>query len=750
MRIETRPAQAEPPEEAVSPRRAAWPGWPRRALARLRADWRAEDTGRPAWQAWFWTALLAALLVGYAVALGALDWYTAYPAELPDGRTILLPHTFSSIDHPFHIAKERATVEALRAGRLPQWFSNHQGGFPAEFYPTGGDLLVAFAYFLALERIPLAVVHKLVVIGVLLLPPLAYWAFARRERLPLSVALLAALLHLFVRGNWLAGGSREIVDYGLWPDTLASYLPLFLILWGADWLRRGERRGLVLAVAAATLAIYTNPRATLGLAAAGLALGVVALSELHRVRAAPPPGARPAHDAARANAQSARLRHRVGSAARSPFTVLMGRSALLATLVGLLSSALLLPLRANQGLYTFTIYVRFESARQTWTNPDTANGVGYVESVLPPLIALAGIGLVVGLVRRGFYTRVFALLLPLSYLIMTLVGWTWRDLPVFAQLEGPRLMPMLRPATIFLAALGAHEALRLVVRLLRLRGGTMLAGAAVVAVAAILLFAPSSPLGLHERGLPLRETTDQPNFTAIARSAAILDAAAGPNDKPLIIGNPISWHASFWIPALTGRNVFHSDWLWFWRTTDYGYQELLQDERGALATDFLARHGLTMVLIDTGRWELLDLADSLPHLRRLDTGTPGGYALYRVASPPGAANGYIVPESGKVTALTVRPDRLEARITSDRAGAARVIVNDFPRWRALVNGRAVPLGRTTDGYIALPVPQGEATVELRYVAGAANWLGRGLVALGLLLMLGCVAGPWTRRRLRRP
>ena len=239
---------------------------------------------RPAWQGWVWTLLLVVLLAGTAYKLGALDWYTDYPLALADGTQLRLPNTYASIDHPFHIAKERATVDALKAWRMPAWFSDHQGGFPAEFYPTGGDLLVALAYLFAFEQIPLPVVHKLVVIGVFLLPAVAYWAIARREKLPLSVALLAAILHLFVRGNWLAGGSREIIDFGLWPDVFASYLPLFLILWGADWLRRGDRRGLVLAVGVATLAVYTNPRSTMGLAAAALALGIVAFAELLRRR----------------------------------------------------------------------------------------------------------------------------------------------------------------------------------------------------------------------------------------------------------------------------------------------------------------------------------------------------------------------------------------------------------------------------------------------------------------------------------
>lgn len=752
MRTESHPApgttRARPP--ATAPHRRAL-GWPLRALGRTRARWYAEDLHRPAWQDWFWTTLLVLLLVGTAYKLGAFDWYTDYPLALADGTQLHLPNTYASIDHPFHIAKERATVDALKTWRIPAWFSDHQGGFPAEFYPTGGDLLVALTYLLTFEQIPLPVVHKLVVIGVFLLPAVAYWALARRERLPLSVALLAAILHLFVRGNWLAGGSREIIDFGLWPDVFASYLPLFLILWGADWLRRGDRRGLALAVGVATLAVYTNPRSTMGLAAAALALGIVAFAELLRRR---PRGASteatatpPANGAAPAASPA---RHRLTRVLRWPPLVLIGRAALLSVLIGMLSAALLLPLRDNQSLYQFTIYFRFEKIGQVWSDLEHGNGIGYIESVLPQLIALAGLGLVIGLLRRGFYTRVFAVLLPLSYLLITLVGWTWQALPVFAQLEGQRLMPLLRPATIFLAALGAHEALRGVLRLFRLRGGTMLAGAATVTVAAVLLLYPRVPISANDRGLPLQQTTNQPAFTAIARSAALLNATAKPGDKPLVIGNNmISWHDSFWITALTGRDVFHNDWLWFWRPTDYGYEELLQNDPGALSASFLAQHGITMVLIDASRGELLAIANTHDYFTPIDAGTPGGYALYRVNSPPGPPNGYVIPEHGTVTALTVTPERLTATIDADQPGIVRIITNDFPRWRAWRNGQPIAIERTSDGYMSLPLPAGESTIELRYITSAANWAGRGLVATGLLLLLGIGVGPTLRRRWRR-
>ena len=146
---------------AVTDRQPPAPGpfkralaWPLRAIGRTRARWWAEDAERPAWQGWFWTTILIILLAGFAYKVGATDWYTNYPVQLPDGRTIQLPNGYASIDHPFHTAKERATIDALRAGWLPQWFSNHQGGFPSEFYPNGGDLIVALAYLLAFGLFP--------------------------------------------------------------------------------------------------------------------------------------------------------------------------------------------------------------------------------------------------------------------------------------------------------------------------------------------------------------------------------------------------------------------------------------------------------------------------------------------------------------------------------------------------------------------------------------------------------------------
>ena len=83
-----------------------------------------------------------------------------------------------------------------------------------------------------------------------------------------------------------------------------------------------------------------------------------------------------------------------------------------------------------------------------------------------------------------------------------------------------------------------------------------------------------------------------------------------------------------------------------------------------------------------------------------------------------------------MTALAVTPERLTATIDAEKSGNVRIITNDFPRWRAWRNGQPIAIERTNDGYMSLPLPAGESTIELRYVTSTANWAGRGLVTAG--------------------
>ena len=102
-----------------------------------------------------------------------------------------------------------------------------------------------------------------------------------------------------------------------------------------------------------------------------------------------------------------------------------------------------------------------------------------------------------------------------------------------------------------------------------------------------------------------------------------------------------------------------------------------------------------------------------------------------------------------MTALDVGAERLRAVGRTERAGVARVIVNDVPRWRARVNGEPVPIARAEDGYMQVPVPAGEVTIALDYITAPVGWLARSLLTLGLLLLLG-LAAPRGRRRAGTP
>ena len=650
-----------------------------------------------------WAVLLTALLVGVALRLGAADWYTDHPAIAPDGRVIALPNTFISVDHPFHIARSKATLDALRDGWLPRWFAFHQGGYPAEFYPPGGSLLVALVYALGLGLIPLPVAHKLVIIAILLMPPIAYWAIARRARLPTGVAVLAAAWHLAVPGEWFGGGSQELVEQGLMANVLAAYLLPFVLLTGADWLRRGDRLGLAWAAGLGTLTIYTNPRSVVGLAATCAAVTIAALSE----------GMWPRRD-------------------RAVLSAVAMRATALGLVIALLSSALVLPLRANQGLYQFEHYVEFTGPFDVFRWFGNALRLHF----LPALVCL---GLVVASWRRAFFGRALALQFVFTFLVVELVGWQFREAPLFAQLEGPRLMPLLRPAAIFLAALGAHELLRAVLRLALPRIAAPLAGASLLAVTAAAVLSPGSPIDPALRGLPHVETSDQPGFAAVAASALQLEALSTPEDRPLVLGNPLARHTSFWFATLTNRTTFQGNWLWGWRDVAYGEHGALRDERAALNRDFLARHGLTMVVIAReSLGGLLQYADTLPYLRQLHAGDAGGYAIYRVDSSPVPANGWVGLDNGGMRLVRASPERLEVSGRTDQTGIAWFAVNDYPGWRASVNGTPVPLALTPEGYIAVPVPAGEIAITLDYTVTRLVWLGRGLVIAGGCLLLALV------------
>jgi hypothetical protein len=670
-----------------------------------------------------WLLLLGLLLAGVALRLGALDWYADTRATLPDGAELRVPNTFASGDHPFHLAKERAVLDALRDGELPRWIGNHQGGYPAEFYPLGGDVLVAAFYAAGAGQVPLEVCHKLLVIAVLLLPGLAFAQIARRARVPQSVALVATILHLFLPGMWLSGGAQELLVSGLWTNVLASYVALFVALALVDVAVHWNRRALLTALALATFAIFTNPRAFVALAAAFVAAGLVTLPHGWVTCG----GDRPA-EANECRPLLATIRYR------------LWRLAAAAGIVTLLSAPLLLPLRIHQDLYHFERFVEFGSLRETWR---------YLSSSFPlalwPPIAL---GSVLAWRCRQPQLRVVAAMLAVGLGIVAVEGWLLRDLSMFAQLEGPRLIPMLRLPALFMAALGLHAATRVALIAARAPPSALLTGAASAALALALVGFPVSLVPDDQRGLPDVVTTDQPAFAGIVQSLAEFEQLTGPDERPLVAGSPIDVHGSFWVPALSGRSVFHVDWIWYWRELPQSDRTQLADWSSGLELPFLRRHGLTLVLIDGGFTWMRQLAAEKPYLAPVYSPPAGGFALYRVAPDP-RYGGLVSVPSGRVERVTVARERVEASVQLDVAGPVTVHVNAFPGWRAQVNGSAAPIRRSPDGYMLVDVQAGDATIVVTYGTEPAVWLGRLLAGMGIVATVAVVIAPALRRRAGR-
>ncbi len=674
-----------------------------------------------------WTLCLVAIAAIVAVHLGAFDWYTDYPLTNADGSRTWLPNTFASVDHPFHISKERATLDAVSRGDYPRWISNHQGGYPAEFYPLGADVVVIVAWALGLGQIPLEVVHKLVVIGVLFIPIAAYWSIARRDGWPKAVVVIATLLHLFLPGSWLAGGPDELLRMGMWPNVFATYLTLPLLLFAYDWVGRGQSRFLLIAAGIATTAIYSNPRSTIAVATVFAAIGIGLVIDRYRQQqfrqrttVRPFPNRKPE---------------------RPNLDQLILRSATLVATIILLCAGLLIPLRATQNLYDFYRFVEFGGARQVWE---------YLIGAIPIEVLVLGIaGAVIGIRGSKAHTRIVAILFPLGLVVLVTAGWLFQDFELLRQLEGPRLIPMIRLPLIFLAAIGmykgAHYLLRDITGPNRLE---KIDGIAVIAVAVAVL-SPISPFADGERGLPTIETTNQPRFPEIARSAIQIQNLATSNDRVMIVGSPISEHASFWIPALTDVNAFHSKWVWYWRTPDYADQTQVTDISSALDLEFLRTNALTLVVVANNYLDELVVAYKKPHLEPVPTLDDTGYTIFRVEDAGPSTRGQVAVDGGEVTSVQLSRERLRAEVFTLVPATARIAINDYPAWSATVNGVETPIRRSPDGYMLVDVPGGYSAVVLTYNVTSVVWISRGFVIVGIVVLVAATIVPMTRRRRHR-
>src|SRR4051794_2926503 len=181
-------------------------------------------------------------------------------------RVLGVPDTFASFDHPFHIARLETLLRSLAHGQALRWIANHQGGYPAEFYPFGFASFEALLWVFGAGTVPAPVVHRVAVILLFLAPGLLFYAMAQRDGWPPTVALAAFALHVAVPGDMWAGGYGELVLVGLAPNVAAALAVVASMVAASDAFTTGSRRAAALSAAAAAAAIWCNPRNAIGLA----------------------------------------------------------------------------------------------------------------------------------------------------------------------------------------------------------------------------------------------------------------------------------------------------------------------------------------------------------------------------------------------------------------------------------------------------------------------------------------------------
>ncbi len=640
--------------------------------------------------------ILVALFV--CVRLDAFDVWTT--VEIPNFGTVRLANTFASVDHPFHATRANTLLDTIREGELLRWVGDHQGGYPVEFYPLGEAWLEVGVWALLLGSVPILAVHKLVVILIFLLPGLAFWLLARDDRASAAVPLAALLVHVAVPGGWVHGGSKELIVWGLVTNVAAATALLF-VLWAlANFLSGGRWLLGSLAAVAATFALATNTRSAIGLAIVGVGCWLAAI-EREPVR----------------------------------WRQISARLTAVAVLTAMMSAPIVIPLIRFADLYYFVRYSRYE-------NVDF-----YIDKILtsvsPPVAILGLIGVGIGLfVADRPATRAAAITLSIYVIVTAVLATDFRDSGLFEQLEATRLMPFQRMVTIYLAVVGADVVLRWLFPRRQMFRDAVIAGSAVILF--VVYVRPLGPVAANNHGLMEVGETPRPGSptlidTGSAVQAEFLSAVRLADERVpgdgamLILGTALSWHQQLWAPTETDRPLFYNDFLWYWHRLHQGPYNFRQGNAypaanvaQTLEDDYLSEHGIEVVLVTSEDFK--EEAAVAPTLELIESGL---YDVYRVRDPAP-----IVQLAGGETQSVDLSNGRIAAVGASTGGEAKIARNWYPRWRAEVNGERVPITRTEDGYMSVPIPAGQVEVSLIYSVDRWDWLGRLLMVMGALATAG--------------
>lgn len=609
---------------------------------------------------------------------------------------VVLPNTFASVDHPFHVARAETLWQALSSGQVLRWIGQHQGGYPVEFYPLGEAWVEVIIRVISFNALPAEGAHTLAVIALFLLPGVAFAALARLDAYPQSVALLALSLQIALPGGWYGGGYTELVQWGLVTNVAGATATLLALPALVAAITNHSWRAFSLASGLSAIALYSNPRSAIGLVAIGIGALVASVLAGGSVR----PGAA------------------------------LRRLVAIAVTAALLAAPLLMSLLRFGDLYEFVHYSEYTSL----TDYLSASG----DSVSSIVLALGLAGMLAGLVRQQLGTRATAASASVYIAATLAVSMAPGVAALLPQLEPTRLMPLQRYLLLYLAAALVWTLISALAVRNQAVGAGVVNGILVALSIAILAFMtrpmfgdppdPASPVVPPVSLYPVAMSA-QPQQADLETAVRAADRAADPSSAILVLGSELSWHQQLWSPLWTRRPLYYDNWLWYWHVDHAGTPAYLPreghhypDPEATLTRDYLDQHGIGAVVTSN---RLSSLADRKQFLSRIQDGS---YSTYLVDNP----SPIVTFENAQTKLVEAGNSTLEATSIQDSPRAV-VRLNWFPRWSAL-DGSEAQVVRDADGAMTVSLDGSESGISLVYAVQPLDWIARAMAVIGVFVI----------------
>lgn len=205
------------------------------------------------------------------------------------------------------------------------------------------------------------------------------------------------------------------------------------------------------------------------------------------------------------------------------------------------------------------------------------------------------------------------------------------------------------------------------------------------------------------------------------------------------------------VPKVNGSSTLQARWQWEFQKALYAAPETeigpMLDFLGVTAMtspsnllEVVAR-GTALPLVTAGQTAMsAEGTNALAEMLRADFRPTQTVLLSASATDPLASPSRADAKVGEISATA---ERIGFTVTSPVPTVAVIAQTWMPGWQATVNGKTTPVWRANHAFMAVDVPKGESTVELRYAPTGAS--GGAIASVSGLLV--CVAWMvWARRK----